>query len=411
MKLSGINSLYICYFALRQPLVQTQVLPYLRELGKAGCSMTLLTFEPETPKEMDAARVRLKQEGIEWHWLKYHARPVGIAKWYDIRQGVAFTRELMRQRSIHILHARSHVPAAIAVAARQGPETKVLFDIRGFMPEEYVDAGHWSEHGLFYRLTKFREKKLLRSADGFVVLTEQAKRILEDRLTGASKPISVIPCCVDTRRFAVAYRRDAERAALSLQAEKLLVYVGALDGWYLTREMAEFFAEVRRANSRWKLFVATQSDAKAFTKALMLADVPASSFRIQYLPTEEIPNLLAAADAAYCFIKPAYSKRASSPTKIAEYLAAGLPVLCNSGIGDVDSLLTGNRVGVTLDSFNAESYRTAFSKLQQLSAEPEIANRCREVAKQQLDLQSVGGPAYQSIYLRTLGREAMGQHA
>ena len=30
------KTLYICYFGLREPLVQTQVLPYLRELLREG---------------------------------------------------------------------------------------------------------------------------------------------------------------------------------------------------------------------------------------------------------------------------------------------------------------------------------------------------------------------------------------
>ena len=42
-----VHSLYICYFGLREPLVQTQVLPYLRELVAGGVKMSLLTFEPQ----------------------------------------------------------------------------------------------------------------------------------------------------------------------------------------------------------------------------------------------------------------------------------------------------------------------------------------------------------------------------
>ena len=31
-----LRTLYVCYFGLREPLVQTQVLPYLRELAASG---------------------------------------------------------------------------------------------------------------------------------------------------------------------------------------------------------------------------------------------------------------------------------------------------------------------------------------------------------------------------------------
>ena len=37
-----MRTLYICYFGLREPLVQTQVLPYLRELVRDGVGVYLL---------------------------------------------------------------------------------------------------------------------------------------------------------------------------------------------------------------------------------------------------------------------------------------------------------------------------------------------------------------------------------
>ena len=74
------RALYLCYFGLRQPLVQTQVLPYLRELVAGGIEMSLLTFEPELKKSWNAGsiaewRQRLQEDGIEWHMLPYHKRP------------------------------------------------------------------------------------------------------------------------------------------------------------------------------------------------------------------------------------------------------------------------------------------------------------------------------------------------
>ncbi len=41
------RTLYICYFGLREPLVQTQVLPYLRQLATQGMDVHVLTFEPQ----------------------------------------------------------------------------------------------------------------------------------------------------------------------------------------------------------------------------------------------------------------------------------------------------------------------------------------------------------------------------
>ncbi|MCV4656205.1 hypothetical protein OFM13_33230, partial [Escherichia coli] len=76
-------TLYICYFGVREPLVQTQVLPYLREIKKGGFEVSLLNFEPRrTPAdraEFGQIRNRLAAEGIRWHWLGYHKRPSALA--------------------------------------------------------------------------------------------------------------------------------------------------------------------------------------------------------------------------------------------------------------------------------------------------------------------------------------------
>ena len=80
------HALYICYFGLREPLVQTQVLPYVRELVAGGVRMSLLTFEPR-PFDQDEWRERLRAEGIAWHALRYHKRPTLPATLYDIVRG------------------------------------------------------------------------------------------------------------------------------------------------------------------------------------------------------------------------------------------------------------------------------------------------------------------------------------
>src|SRR5947209_18200866 len=99
------RSLYICYFGLREPLVQTQVLPYLRQLVAGGVAMSLLTFEPElktrwTAGEVDDWRRRLQKDGITWHMLPYHKRPSLPATLYDIIAGALRARTIAREEGI-----------------------------------------------------------------------------------------------------------------------------------------------------------------------------------------------------------------------------------------------------------------------------------------------------------------------
>ena len=75
---------------------------------------------------------------------------------------------------------------------------KLLFDIRGFFPEEYTDAGRWKKDGWLYHSVKKVEKWLFKESDGFVVLTEKAREILfpgskETGFDKSGRPVEVIP--------------------------------------------------------------------------------------------------------------------------------------------------------------------------------------------------------------------------
>src|SRR5262245_58662818 len=88
------DSLYIGYFGLREPLVQTQIVPYLREIAAKGFRPHLLTFDPVrtlTPADRERERRALIESGIEWHSLTYHKLFWALATTYDIIRGAVYT--------------------------------------------------------------------------------------------------------------------------------------------------------------------------------------------------------------------------------------------------------------------------------------------------------------------------------
>ena len=287
---------------------------------------------------------------------------------------------------------------------------RLLFDMRGLLAEEYVDAGHWSAGGLKFRLTKAMEKHFFRRADAMVMLTGRIRDELlesEPALSGRGGDIEVIPCCVDVARFAVApAAREAERAGRGWTGRVVLAYAGKLGSWYRPREMAAFFAALKRAEPRAFFAVLTQSPADVMWSALREAGVGRDDATVEFVAPERLPLVLSACDAGISFIEPSYSKRASSPTKIGEYLAAGLPVVTNAGIGDVDALFEDGRAGVLAPSFDAAALARAAEELLALLAQPAVRERCRDMAAGVLGLEAVGGPRYVAL-LRRLTEDAL----
>jgi len=405
------RTLYICYFGVREPLVQTQVIPYLREIEKGGTAVLLLTFEPESigrwpPGEFERIRGELSDIGITWHSLPYHKRPSVPATAYDVLRGTIKIASLLRRDKIDILHGRIHIPMLMAALARRfsRQKPKLLFDIRGFFPEEYTDAGVWPEGGWLYRSAKRVERWLMKESDGFVVLTEKARSILfpESAETGfdrSGRPVEVIPCCIDPGRFGGGEARNAVRDRLGIGERLTLVYVGSFDGWYLSEELLDLFEFVRNHLPDIFVLILTQRDADGVKKRLAARGFRDESMFVGSVGPSEVPEYLAAGDAAVSFIKKCYSKQASSPTKIAEYLAAGLPVISNSGIGDLDELITGDSVGVLIDDFSEIEYKRVVNWLPSAA---EMRDRCIKSAHRRFDLGPIGGERYRRVYKRLL---------
>lgn len=380
--MAPVRSLYICYFGLREPLVQTQVLPYLRELTARGVEMSLLTFEPE-PFDQAEWRERLRSDGIAWHTLRYHKRPTLPATLYDIVRGAFRAASIARRGQIQILHGRSHVGAAIGALAKRMCGARLIFDFRGLLAEEYVDHGNWRASGALFRLTKSAERWLLRDANGVVFLTHA----IADK--NVSAPSEVIPCCVDVDRYAGAGSEE-----LGAGDRVVYVYSGALGGYYLFEEMARLI----RADPRAFALILTKSDPRPMTAALQRAGFSAADFRVLSVAPDDVPKYLRAADVGISLIRQSPARRAASPTKFAEYLAAGLPVIHSAGVGDLDAQVEQHRVGVLVRSHDEASYAEAIRATTELRRDPELAARCRALARAEYDLHDVGGERYRRLY-------------
>lgn len=415
------KTLYLCYFGLREPLVQTQVLPYLREIVKGGIAAHILTFETNpketwTREQIAEMKQKLAAEGISWDFLTYHKRPSAPATLFDVLCGAFYAWRLVRRENIDVFHARVHTPAMMGALAKKflfgRKKPKLLFDIRGFFPEEYTDAGIWQKDGRLYKTVKKIEKWLLKESDAFVVLTEKAREILfpESAQNGFDKfgrPVEVIPCCVDLKKFEAATEesRREMRRKLNIENRFAVVYVGAFGGWYLTKETADFYGELKRKKENAFALVLTQSNPEMIEPLLREKGFSDGDYFIQKVAPSEIPLYLSAADAAVSFIKPCYSKQASSPTKNAEYLACGLPIVVNDGVGDTTLLTEADETGVVIKQFDAENYREALVKLDEILENKEVAaEKCRQSARKRFDLFSVGGERYRRIYQRILAK-------
>ena len=411
MGLEGRRALFISYNGMLEPLGQTQVIPYLSELAKRGVVVTLLSFEkpkafvPEGAEKCEQLQQKLSARGIEWHWLPYHQSPSLPATVYDVLAGRRYARRLVEKNKIELVHARGHIPATIALSLKKRAGVRMIFDLRGLMAEEYVDAEHWRKGSLPYRVTKATEHRIFSATDAVVTLTERIWPIIKewDGLKARAVHHEVIPCCVDLDVFKYsADQRQLRRQELGLENQFTLVYSGSLDGWYLTDKMADFFAGFLRKSPDAHLLWLTTGSPERVSSLMAERHIANVNYSLRAVSAADVPSYLSAADAGLSFIKRCFSKIASSPTKNAEYLACGLPLILNAGIGDSDALVEQWKVGALVKEFDEKHYVEAVSDVDGLLSDPDVKTKTRAVARELFDLHTVGGERYASLYERVL---------
>jgi glycosyltransferase involved in cell wall biosynthesis len=316
---------------------------------------------------------------------------------------VRVLRRILREKDVGLVHARGYVPATIALrATRRHP---ILFDIRGLQAEEYVDGGVWKEGGLKYRLAKRMETEMFARAAGAVVLTRAIAPYAAGRFAaqGRQPPMEIIPCCVDLDAFTVdaAARADVRRRLGVAPETALFVYSGSLGTWYLPDDMARFVKTFRDLIGRQTHLLWLVNNAPEIARrASREAGLTESDVTVLGVPGVEVPRYLSAADAAVALIRPCFSKRSSSPTKYAEALAAGLPLLLSRDVGDgADIEERGGAVGLAYP-IGAGEMEDAARRLARLMEKPRA--RFRGLAREMFDLERVALPAYRRLYERLI---------
>lgn len=370
--------LYLSYDGLTDPLGQSQVLPYVEGLTKQGAKFTIISFEKPAAYQKSAVVIaeRLKQAGIEWIPLKYTKKPPVLSTLWDVFKMYKVAAKLLRQKEYHIVHCRSYISALVGQRLKKSFGVKFVFDMRGFYADERIDGHIWNLkkpiYNTIYHYFKRKEKEFLAEADYVISLTYKAKNIIHSWKDVANQPIpiEVIPCCADLDLFSPTQIDTTLQAELRNKFglngnEFVLSYLGSVGTWYMLPEMFDFFNCLleKRPDARF-LFITTDNAEHLYKTA---AEKGISRDKITVTPAERknLPTYLSLSSWSIFFIKPVFSKSASSPTKQGEIMGVGIPHVCNAGVGDVDEIMQSSKAGEVVTDFTHKNYLSAINNMLQ----------------------------------------------
>lgn len=408
-----MHILFISYDGMTDPLGQSQVIPYLAGLTKYGYRFTILSCDKPDKYTAQQADVRalLAAYPINWVSLPYHKNPPVLSSVFDYWQLRKKAAELHQQDPFVMVHTRVGIPTLVALWLKKKFGIKFLNDIRGFWADERVDGGMWNLknplYKLIYRFFKNKEAECLRVADYQTCLTYAARAEIHrwDFIPNQPIPAEVIPCSADLDLFnrhnvdPLTQQRLRDELKLG-PTDRVISYLGSIGGWYLTEAMMQCCAVIAKRLPDVKFLFISPHGHDAIRAAATTAGLPLEKLIIQSAKRAEVPVLLSLSWYSLFFIKPCYSKMSSSPTKHGEIMAMGIPVITNTGVGDVEKIVRSYDAGILVSDFNTADFEQV---AEALAANPVIdAARIRAGAEEWYALERAV-EKYRNVYRFVVG--------
>jgi glycosyltransferase involved in cell wall biosynthesis len=213
--------------------------------------------------------------------------------------------------------------------------------------------------------------------------------------------VTVIPCCADFDHFplATAELREQMRAELGIPSDATVIgYLGSIGQMYLPERFFQGFVRAAERLPALRALIISPDTGKA--EALVLGQVPAglrARVLVRSASRDLVPRFIAVFDMLASLIQPSDARVGASPTKVAECLASGVPVICNAGVGDVAGQVRALDAGVIVDPWSDDEFVAAVERIDAMGGH--WGARLREASRKVFGLE-IAHQRYLAIYSR-----------
>ena len=365
MQQTLIPHLYLVYREAFSSVFPSQVLTPLEELqGIAKVSLALLTpighlIRPNHRTQLNEIESRCRKASIEVGWIP---SPPSRAPWmwsdaFLLRQWIS--RRYGRDQTF-IVRCRNATSTCIAMRALKGfTGAKVIYDVRGgeihesiqLAGVEGIPESEWpAKAKQAVDRTRLLERTAVTKSHGITCVSRAMAELLQDRYPEASpEKYRIIPCCTRVDQLTVATQhRDALRKELGINDKVVITYLGSLIWVHLPKQFIRVYKLIKRMvpNAHFMAITTEPHKMLSFTQQEGLQP---DEVTIRSIAPLEVPRWLAISDFGLSVLRDTERDRICSPLKIAEYLAAGVPVIITPHQGDYSKDIREYQLGCEVD--------------------------------------------------------------
>ena len=393
-----INVLVFTTWSFYDALIQTYTLPYLKLIKKQlpeGSSIHFITLEQSGQRKSAAPT-----EDYTWFTLPYHRFGAkAFIHWiYSLYQ----IKKYIQKNKINVFHSWCTPAGMIAWFFHRKNRTFFIAD--SFEPHAHsmVENGTWKSNSIAFKLLKHFEKKIIQNADEIITIAPGMEHFMKQNYGLNRKIIYVKPAAVNLGTFSILNRKnDSLIQKYQLEDKTVMVYAGKFGGIYLNDEIFDFCNVCfQHWNDKIRFLFLTSEQKELLLHKAKERNIPEKNFIIEFVPHDQIANMMGLADFALCPVKPVPSKKYCSPIKTGEYWALGLPVIIPSNISNDSEIIAQNNAGYVWKEISEKEFLNSIHFIEELISKNSIQNlyaQIRPLAEKYRNFSNAEN-IYQSIY-------------
>ena len=281
----------------------------------------------------------------------------------------------------------------------------VIADIHGAGVAEYAYQKQLQKEDRTIQRLEALEKQVITKSDHIIFVSHRMYCYYKDKLNQEITNHTVLPCAINTFFTADRQKREGLRREYHLADHLVVAYAGSAVVYQQVEEMCILFKEIQQLHSNAHFLILSHHRQK-FENSFNQHEINPTDVTILSVDHSQVFDLLQMGDVGLMLRDGSIVNQVASPTKFAEYLVCGLPVLTTPHVGDYSQYVTDHNLGHIVDLDNL-SVDPAFETFLQDVIENRAfySKRCVDFVSQHLVWDQLGnqlGQVFSQLTDRTI---------
>jgi glycosyltransferase involved in cell wall biosynthesis len=248
--------------------------------------------------------------------------------------------------------ARNVIATHLALIGKKiGVVNKICMDGRGAIGAEWNEY-HVVPDEVMKKAILGQEKEAVLNSDFHIAVSTKLVDYWREAFGYTGNNHVIIPCTLNSKYNFKSLSEDIIKKQRALEgfedSDIVMVYSGSTAGWQSLDVLGKVLGKVLSDGKQFKLLFLSKGD-KTIT---VLKEMFPGQVINKWIPYQDVRQVLLACDYGILYRENSVTNQVASPTKFAEYLSSGLPVIISENLGDYTEFVRKENCGFIISGYD-----------------------------------------------------------